>query len=164
VQGLLPVCGVCRGWRRVAASLLFDRPWSRYHTICHPSQLFSLVRAHLHAARAHARTLPPRASCDARSARPGCYIRPSPRAARRPVHSRPPARARRHVTRPPARLPPQSPWPHEGGLLKLFLRREQLSSGLAGLGAKLYRFTLWHGADASAKDARFLLCAVQHSK
>jgi hypothetical protein len=71
-------------------------------------------------------------------------------------------RLKPHVPRRPAS--PQSPWPHEGGLLKCFLRREQLSSGLAGLGTKRYRFTLWHGVDAGAKDARFLLCAMQHSK
>lgn len=38
-------CGVNRQWRRLGQAMFFSRPWEVAHLICHPTQLFCLVRA-----------------------------------------------------------------------------------------------------------------------
>lgn len=58
----------------------------------------------------------------------------------------------------------QTPWPHGGGLMKCFVRREHVNRGLGSLTGKLYRFTLWQGMGVKDKSARFMMCAVQRSK
>lgn len=60
----------------------------------------------------------------------------------------------------PSQLFLMSPRPIDGGLVKCYIKREDISGGLGG---PHYRFLLYLGSDHTQEGSKFLLCAVQHS-
>ena len=147
-----------QAWRTLGQSMFFSKPWEVPHLICHPSQLFCLVRRAAGGGGARERSrvnffpLPPRL---AGSPRGPCA--PKHKHTQTLPHTKAPAPA-------PTPAPPraQSPRPvasSRTGLLKCFVRR---SNNPPGRG--LRRFNLYVGKDPGQPHrARFLLAALQAS-